>query len=147
MPRQFKTILCPTDFSAEAGRAMEYGREFAKASGGLILLAHFVHIATEPYREADGHVLSFDELKQRARAKLEEQRDAHLGGYARHELVLEVGDPREQITELARRRGADLIVISTHGHSSIEHVLVGTVAEAVIHDAPCPMFIVRRGAE
>ena len=147
MPRDFKTILCPTDFSPESGRAIEYGHKFAQASGSLILLAHFIHIPTEPYRDAGGRVLPFEELKNLARTRLEEERDAHLHGYARHELLLEIGDPSDQVVALARQRNVDLIVTSTHGHSSLEHVLVGSVAESILHHAPCPVFVVRRGAE
>jgi len=147
MPREFKTVLCPLDFSSESSRALAYALRFAEQSGGKLLLAHIVHVPSGELYEAGGHVLTFDEAKSRALTRMRDLRHQQLGDYANCELLTDIGDPAEQTLSVARQRDVDLIVLSTHGHSSADHILVGSVAEAIIRNAPCPVFIVRRGAE
>ncbi len=54
------------------------------------------------------------------------------------------GRPFNQICKLADRINADLIVISTHGHTGWERVLLGSTAERIIRHAPCPVLVVRQ---
>ncbi len=147
MPRDFKTILCPTDFSEESYRAIEYGLRFAKAAGGTLLLAHVIHVPSGELYQPDGHVLNFDEAKQRSLTLLEELRKKRLQGYPQCELLVDIGDPHDVLLHLATQRKVDLIVIATHGRSGLQHLAVGSVAEKMIRHSPCPLFVVRRGAD
>lgn len=65
-----------------------------------------------------------------------------LAGVPRSAVLLE-GSPREQIVEEARRWGADLIVVGSHGRGAIGSVLLGSVSLAVALQAPCSIWIVR----
>lgn len=147
MPREFKTILCPTDFSEESYRAIEYGLRFAKAADGTIVLAHVIHVPSGELYQPDGHVLSFNEAKQRAMNQLEELLQNRLQSYPKCELLVDIGDPHEVLIGLAAQRKVDLIVIATHGRSALGHLVMGSVAEKIIRHAPCPLFVVRRGAD
>ena len=147
MPRDFRTILCPTDFSEESYRAIEYGLRFAKAAAGSLLLTHVIHVPSGELYQPDGHVLNFEEAKQHTIALLEELRSKRLHGYAQCELLVDIGDPHEVVLHLATQRKADLIVIATHGRSALQHLVVGSVAEKIIRHAPCPVLVVRRGAD
>jgi len=60
------------------------------------------------------------------------------------EAELAVGPTAETIVRVARERGADLIVMGTHGRTGLQHVLLGSVAEKVVRLAPCPVLTVRR---
>ena len=80
MPREFKTILCPTDFSAASGHAIEYGARFARGSDGTLLIAHVLHIPTEHYRDEHGEVFGFDVLKSRAESELRGACERYAGG-------------------------------------------------------------------
>jgi nucleotide-binding universal stress UspA family protein len=53
------------------------------------------------------------------------------------------GAPAEVIVQRARDLGAGLIMMTTHGRSGLRRVLLGSVAEAVLHDAPCPVLLVK----
>ena len=53
------------------------------------------------------------------------------------------GDPDDAIVDYAQEHGADLIVMGSHGHTGLRHLLMGSVAEKVLRHAPCPVLIVR----
>ncbi len=145
MPREFKTILCPTDFSEGSQTAAEYALWFAKTCDATIVLAHSIHIQTEQLKDEDGHLLGFDQIKEKAQNELETLRDAVLEGYARCELEVEIGDPLEHLIEVAKRRNVDLIVTSTRERTGVGALLTASVAEKLLRHAPCPVFIVRNG--
>jgi nucleotide-binding universal stress UspA family protein len=147
MPREFKTILCATDFSEESYRALEYGLRFAKVSDGTLLLAHILHNPFTEEFHPEGYELSFEQVKSSALARLQDVQQTRLGGYARCELLVEVGDPFARLMEIAAQRKVDLIVTATHGRTGLEHLVMGSVAEKIIRHAPCPVFVVRRGAD
>ncbi len=150
MPREFKTILCPTDFSDESYHAIDYGLRFAKAWDAALIIAHIIHTPTGELYQPVGdviHVLTFDEAKRRDLARLEEIRDTRLSGYANCELLVEIGDPYQQLMAITQRRQVDLIVTATHGRSALEHLILGSVAEKMIRHARCPVLVVRRDTE
>lgn len=59
------------------------------------------------------------------------------------ESKLEEGYARNRIAHVAREWDADLIVIGSHGRRGFEHAVLGSVAEAVVHDAPCSVEVVK----
>ena len=56
---------------------------------------------------------------------------------------LATGDPAEQICAYAEEIGARLIAVGTRGHGSVASLLLGSVSNAIIRNAPCPVLIVR----
>jgi nucleotide-binding universal stress UspA family protein len=66
-----------------------------------------------------------------------------IGDAARSTTLLRTGQPHTEIVEAARELGADLIVLSTHGHTGLTHALLGSTAEKVVRHAPCPVLVVR----
>ena len=59
------------------------------------------------------------------------------------ESVVREGDPRTEIIAEATEWGADLIVLGSHGHTRLERLLLGSVANAVINNSPCSVEVVR----
>ena len=55
------------------------------------------------------------------------------------------GDPAHEIVATAKRWGADLIVVGTHGAGRLESFLLGSTAQSVIHEARRPVLVVRQG--
>ncbi|MCK5680144.1 universal stress protein [bacterium] len=53
------------------------------------------------------------------------------------------GVPYEEIIGYAKEIDADLIVMATHGHTGISHILLGSVAEKIVRHAPCPVLTTR----
>jgi nucleotide-binding universal stress UspA family protein len=58
-----------------------------------------------------------------------------------HHVVM--GDPATEIIQLARSEGADLIVMGTHGRTGLTRLMMGSVAEAVVRRAPCPVLTLK----
>src|SRR5512139_347351 len=139
MPREFRTILCSTDFSEDSCRAIEYGVRVAKISDGTVVLAHIIHVPSGELYQPDRPTLTFEEAKARARTLLEDIRRKCTDGYAKCDLLVDIGDPYEQLIAIAKQRAADLIVTATHGRSGLEHLVIGSVAEKIIRYAPCPV--------
>ena len=54
------------------------------------------------------------------------------------------GEPARVITTYADTNGVDLIAMTTHGRSGLQRVVMGSVAAAVVHAAPCAVLLVRR---
>jgi nucleotide-binding universal stress UspA family protein len=54
-----------------------------------------------------------------------------------------LGRPYVEITEAAQELKVDLLILATHGHTGLKHVLLGSTAERVVRHAPCPVLTVR----
>lgn len=147
MPRDFKTILCGTDFSPRADQALAYALRFATLADGTLIVAHFVHVPGGDVYDGGKHwPRTFAEAQERSHAKLEEVRRTQLRDYPKVELVVDVGAPAAQLIALARARAVDVIVTASHGRSELADLLIGSTAEKLIRHAPCPVFVVRPDA-
>jgi nucleotide-binding universal stress UspA family protein len=66
----------------------------------------------------------------------------HLSGVSQAESLVLRGDIADEIVKTAAEKNVDLIVMGTHGRKGLEKVLLGSVAERVIKNAPCPVMTV-----
>jgi nucleotide-binding universal stress UspA family protein len=57
--------------------------------------------------------------------------------------IVKTGKPFIEIIETAADEDVDLIIIATHGHTGVEHILFGSTAEKVVRKAPCPVLTLR----
>lgn len=148
-PFTLKRILVPLDFSGKSRQALEYAVPLAEAFGGRIRLLHVVQLVPSLGASMPGGEVSFVAVDEQPHV---EQANAHLRELAKQllppgltdKLVVRVGIPYDEIVQAADDIQADLIVITTHGHTGIKHVLLGSTAERVIRHAPCPVLTVRR---
>jgi universal stress protein A len=144
-PRAVKKILVPTDFSAPSDEALRTAVGFAKVFGASIEL---VHVYVEPAYVLPPPVematFPFDMAQVLARLgeALEAQRDRVREAGIPVEVTSLSGRPAQQIVAHAKKVGTDLIVMGTHGRSGFQHVLLGSVAERVVHHSPCPVLVV-----
>jgi len=63
------------------------------------------------------------------------------------ETAVRHGDPRSVILDEAKEWDADLIVVGSHGYTSLKRLLLGSVAQSVVSHAPCSVEVVRQKAE
>lgn len=139
-----KNILVPVDFSEQSERAVVAAGTLAKATGARVHLLNAYQIPVEP--AGHGLAISQDYLEQFVKdstAKLQELAARRLEGVTVGPLLVQSGDPREVITDEAKRLEAEVIVMGTHGRRGLTRVLIGSVAETVVRTAPCSVLIVR----
>jgi nucleotide-binding universal stress UspA family protein len=138
----FKTILLATDGSDSAGKAESQAIEIAKQAGAKLVLVH-VH---ERILGKGGGNLQADapEVEQRVKDRAEEiSKDGVETTVEFRDVML--GGPAHPIAQLADEAQADLIVIGSRGLSSVSGVLLGSVAQRLLHLAKCPVLVVPPG--
>ena len=144
-----RVILVPVDFSAHSVAALDRAVDFAKAFGAKIHLLHSFAVPVHGVMPYDFTIPDglWDGIRKAAESKLEEfrQRIVSAGVEASGEVSPTL--PSEAILAAAGEIGADLIVMGTHGHTGLKHVLLGSVAERTIRLAPCPVLTVKASSD
>ncbi|EDQ00909.1 universal stress protein [Shewanella benthica] len=142
-------ILCPTDFSETASHALGYAVEMANLYAVDIRLLNVISL---PYGAPDFGIVidSPAELLQDQEAYADEKmkkmvaevREQMPSGLLVHTNIRS-GGVLAQILEEAEEREVGMIVIASHGHTGISHMLSPNVAEAVANQALCPVLVVK----
>jgi len=145
LPFTIQNILVPLDFSPCSKKALAYALPFARQLGATITLAHVLQIA--PVNGIEFAELDFAAIEARARKACEEELQTLAEEKIREgfDVRMQMGSGRAwaEIVEIAKKQKTDLIIISTHGHTGLKHVLLGSTAENVVRHAPCPVLVVR----
>lgn len=145
MMRDIKTILAPIDFSASSARALDYAQMVAKRFGAAIHLVHVCDVPSMATASMDAYAIAYSDWSQRLGDDAERELAriaADIQGIRTSTEIL-FGNPARGIVTAATTNQADLIVMGTHGHGPIAHVVMGNVAERVVRTAPCPVLTVR----
>ncbi len=135
-----RRILAPVDFSASSQLSAVYARELAAlydAHVDLLYVTSQPDFAMGPAADVEPTGLSRRAREQKRlealKAEAGLQADVHVA----------YSYPQGGILDFARSHGTDLIVIPTHGRTGLKRFLMGSVAEGVIRQAPCPVFTVK----
>jgi universal stress protein A len=135
----FNRILCPIDFDGNSLDALRLARRIAEQDRATLYLLHVVPLQ-------DPLVMSAPAITQRdekyARTELQKVSNAELAGVDR-QVLLRFGHPAEEIVAAATETKADLLVMATHGRTGVSHFILGSVAEKVVRESPCPVLTVR----
>lgn len=135
-----RKIIVPTDFSPKSEAALDYAATLAQETGARLIIVHVQELPVV-YPEGSyyyGLPVSDDEGLH---GMLEDVKPAVRGVPFEHRLLK--GDPALQIATLAKDEKADLIVMSSLGRSGLGRLILGSVAEAVMRRASCPILIVK----
>ncbi len=142
-------VLVATDFSDPAAPAIAAAAGEARRRRVPLALLHSLEIAIAgespredlPAGSAVGLPLDvFLELRDAAKARLQKIHDEiELEG----EVLVDVGPASTAILQAAEAWGASLVVVGTKGRTGWSRVLLGSVAESVVHAAPCSVLVVR----
>jgi nucleotide-binding universal stress UspA family protein len=143
-PFAIQRILVPVDFSECSQKALDYAVPFARQFGASLILLHVVP-ANYPVGEFGMIDVAFMEKELRASGEKQLARliSQRVPAEAKPTALVRVGRPVTEIVQVARQENADLIILSTHGHTGFKHVLLGSVAENVVRYANCPVLVVR----
>lgn len=148
-PLGFKVekILVPLDFSPPSLEALNSAVWLAKRFRASIDLLH-VYPPDEASPAGAGHLLfQSAEAIERLNEQLTGVHREHLAAFRPENCHIRGGRPYDGIVRVAREIDADLIVLSTRGHSGLKHLLLGSTTERVVRNAPCPVFVTRKRKE
>ncbi|HEY0984164.1 MULTISPECIES: universal stress protein [unclassified Schlesneria] len=135
--RSVKRILCATDFSRSSEKAVRYAENLAIDLDAELILLHAFEAPVNWTAEGQKHPED---------PKIKEQLDDVLVGSPlgdKLSRVLHAGPPAPVICWIGQEHQCDLIVMGTHGRTGLHHLLFGSVAEAVLRDARCPVLCIR----
>ncbi len=137
---KISAILCPIDFSDTSRKAVRYTHEFAVRMNASIVLLNVIDI---PIESLVNNIQLDEELEQSVRQELEALKNEWLAEGLTVESLVEIGNPADVILEQAEKRDVNLIIMGSHGKKGMSRLILGSVAEAVLRKAGCPVLIVK----
>ncbi len=142
-------VLVPVDFSPSSRAAFEYGTFLSGRLGADVTVLH----VWEPPGYIGPDTLALLPVASglpgwdRTRAEVLREVELFLGPSSTRpkdlRVRVEAGEPSDAILLAAKEGGADLIVMGTHGRTGLSRLLIGSVAEAVLRRATCPVLTIR----
>lgn len=143
-------ILVLVDFSKPSERAVRYAITFGRGTEARLYFLHMINQRMiDALHDMGGKGYKGEFLK--ALRKLMEDREKDLREFVPADLVegMEVeflirkGEPGDEIINVAKELSIDLIVVGDQGHTAGESEAIGSVAQHVLGNAPCPVLLVR----
>ena len=149
-----RPVLIPVDFSRYSEAALLVGAELAGCLNAPLLLLHVVHDPGEMpgYYSRAFKKKKLHRIEDAATEMLEEflqrmmEQHPKLAENKRLETLLVKGLPTTRILEVAKKRDARMIVVGSKGLTGIKHIVIGSVAERVVHTAKVPVTVVKADA-
>jgi len=139
----FSRIIVAIDFSEPASRVLKVAISLCKLFDAKLFLVHasapvVYGIESEPVAvELIDTNLNVDEKRMQRLVQSEPGLSA-----LRPKVVVAYGEAVDLVSRVATEEGGDLIIVGSHGASGLERLVLGSVAEAVMHQATCPVLIV-----
>ena len=135
-----KNVLFTTDFSEVSETALLFAESIARRYGSKLTVAHAISPIETRMVPPEGWGAcqqAMDEVASERMNVLDQRLHA-----LQHEVVIEHGLVGDVIAELIETTNADLLVMGTHGRSGVSRLLMGSVAEEVFRQAPCPVLTI-----
>ena len=148
----YKKVLFTTDGSKFAEESIPYAADLAKQCGaGLEVLTvienpvfYGTPEATAIY-DAEFYRSLASELEKLAQGAIDRAVAAAKNRGVAANGKVRRGSPADEVVAEAKEWGADVIVVSTHGRTGMGRLFLGSVANAIVHHAPCPVLLHRVG--
>ncbi len=135
---RFQRVLIPLDGSEAGRRVLPLAEAFARAFGAEVVLTHVEPVPAEPVLYA-----AIEKAMAHASAELRGDVARLEKAGIRARLRVAFGNPAAEILLIAREEKADLLALTTHGRTGLPRAVFGSVAEAVLRQAPAPLLVVR----
>lgn len=135
----FAHLLCPIDFEECSLKALEFAGRLAAQNDATLCLIHVCAVVFVPL---GGIVTDRVKAEQSAKRRLKKVAGRHLPDVP-CDILITTGDAAESIIAVQSGLHIDLIVMGTHGRSTVPRLLLGSVAERVVREAACPVLTIR----
>ena len=136
-----KNILYATDFSGHSNAALPYALSIARKYGSKVFAVHVVSLSLFP---SSSPTIALQAMAAQAVREAKEammKLEPQLEGIP-HKTLIRKGDISKELSRIVDEERIDLIVLGTHGRAGISKVLMGSVAEEIFRQAPCPVLTV-----
>ena len=143
----FETILCPTDFSPSANRAVAYAKRLAQEADAELILMTSVDW---PFGDAvlAGEVAELRKsMESDAREALTRLLPRSGANRSRAQAIVAIGKSSAAIIKVARARSVDLIVMGVSGRGALDVALLGSTTHHMIREGSWPVLTVRTGKQ
>jgi nucleotide-binding universal stress UspA family protein len=142
-----KSILVPTDFSAESENALVYACELNKELKAKIILFHSYYVPV-PATDVPLAIVSGHEVKQAAEKSLRKLESNYINKYPGmlFDGKVSEGFPEMEISNTAKKLECDLIIMGTMGAGGLKEIFIGTNTARVIEDSVCPVISIPESA-
>ena len=132
--KEISKILVPVDFSVNTEKLVDFAGFIAQKFGASL---SFLHVIENPAAYEGYFVVKIEE---EMRAAMVKKMDALLQDRCKDgEGDVVIGDTVDTI--VTRAKNYDMIIIGTHGYRGLEKIVMGSVAERVVKNSPCPVLI------
>ena len=138
-------ILAAVDFSPVTEKVLRVVRVYAQLLDASLWLVHvespepdFVGYEPGPQTVRDQVA---DDMRSGHRALQSAAEECRAAGITTTALLVQ-GATAEAILSEAGKLKADMIIVGSHGHGAMHHLVTGSVSEAVLQHAPCPVLVV-----
>ena len=143
----YGTMLLPVDGSEVSNHAAKQGLMLAKALGSKVIFHYVIDISIVTLPDAEMGISNIEAIRK----SFTEQGDKVIAAFSSSakeagvgfEAVITEGDVHDEIIKMAEEKGAELIVMGTHGRRGLNRLLLGSVAESVTKRAHCPVLLIR----
>lgn len=141
----YKRILCPIDGSDTANAGVAEAIRIAQCSQGSIRL---LYVLDTVYLQSTGYMVGevYEQMRDSGMQLLEKTKaQVAAAGVAGESILIDANTLRvaDAIVDDCNAWGADVIVMGTHGRRGINHLLLGSDAEAVIRLSQVPVLLVK----
>lgn len=146
-----KKVLITLDYNPNSEKVLKGGYELAQLMGAEVCLLHILSdvryygMQFEPFMGYEGYAFPIEYDMQNEMVKVAQDYLAQTRKHLNDPKVtthLAEGDTAQSILEYATEWGADLIVMGTHSHSTLEKLFLGTVASSVLEKTKVPVYMV-----
>ena len=142
-----KKIVVAVDLSPHSEKTAAYAVEFARSFEAAITLVHVFpteHITEFTSQEVHD---SFEEGQRATQRELRALLESLRESYPDCNMEFRIGDPAEQVTQLARETNANLIITASHHPGFLGRLFGLDQAPRILHRAGCPVLVYHEGAE
>jgi nucleotide-binding universal stress UspA family protein len=140
-PSKLERILIATDGSQQAQWATQFGQQLAQQLGAKVLLVHVVMPSVPTFSDFDT-ARRMEQVRKEFGTELLARTRRSFPAYVEVSTAQRAGFPSEEIAAEAKAWRADLVVIGTHGQGHLASLVLGSTADAVIRQSPCPVITI-----
>ncbi|WP_231862975.1 universal stress protein [Methanobacterium formicicum] len=131
----FNTIMVPTDGSEYSQKAEDTALALAKKLDSTVVAVHIID---------EKLIYPYEVLEEEGKSILHKVQEKGEEIGVKVDEILIVGSPTNDMAKITEKAGADLVVMSTHGKTGLERLIMGSVAESALKKIPVPVLLVKK---